>query len=160
MEPSENAALVTLSDRRFQSFAEAAGVALDALTQALQGTIVLGQFDPDGETCRVTDLAGEPIHGLDRGATLRLSSPAENWLDAQLLRAVGIESSLTVPLEMSDGNVVGLLCGLAAPAGAYSPEQRVLLAVAARLLEHEWEGVRMRAEMRQPRDRMLSLIHI
>lgn len=154
MEPSEHAALVALSNRRFQNFAEAAEAALGALAQALPGTIVLGQFDRDGETCRVTDLAGEPVQGLERGAVLRLSGPAAGWLDAELLRAVGIESSLMVPLELSDGNVVGLLCALTPRPDGYNSDQQLLLAVAARLLEHEWEGVRTRAEVRQLRDRL------
>lgn len=154
MEPSQHAALAALSSRRFQSFAEAAEAALDGLAKAIAGTVVLGQFDPDGETCRLTDLAGEPISGLDRGSALRLSSPGEDWLDTELLRTAGIESSLTVALEMSDGNVVGLLCALAAPAGAYGRDELLLLGVAARMLEYEWEGVRTRAEVRQLRDRV------
>jgi GGDEF domain-containing protein len=154
MEPTERAALVALAGRRFHSFAEAAETTLTALAKALPGTLVLGQFDPEGEVCRVTDLSGEPRSGLERGATLRLAATGEDWLDRDLLRSAGIESSFTAPLEMGDGNVVGLLCALAAPPDAYGPGQLSLLAVGARILSQEWEDVRMRAEIRQLRDRL------
>jgi GGDEF domain-containing protein len=152
MEATESAALVALVSRRFQSFAEAVEAALGGLSNALPGTLGLGQFDPDGETCKVTDLAGDPIPGLERGTALRLAGPESDWLDRDLLRTVGIESSLVAPLELSDGNVVGLLFGLAAPRGAYGPDHGVLLGVAARVLATQWESVRTRSELRRLRE--------
>lgn len=154
MERVENAALIALAGHRCPSFAEAAEGALRALEDTVAGTIALARFDSDAETCRVTDVAGRPIEGLERGITLQLPHPGEGWLDPELLRGAGIASSLCVPLEISDGNVVGLLCAFAAPAGAYGDDELALLTVAARLLGHEWESVRRRAENQQLRDRL------
>jgi GGDEF domain-containing protein len=152
MEPTENAALVALVSRRFQSFAEAAEAAVAGVAKSLPGTLGLGQFDSDGETCRVADLAGAPIPGLQRGAILRLAGADDDWLDRDLLRSVGIESSLVAPLEISEGKVVGLLFALATRAHAYGPDHMVLLGVAARILATEWEGVQTRAALRRLRD--------
>jgi GGDEF domain-containing protein len=154
MEPTERTALVALASRRFRSFAEAAETTLGALVDALPGTLVLGQFDAQGEACRVTDLVGDPISGLERGATLRVAATAEEWLDCDLLRSAGIESSFTEPLEMGDGKIVGLLCALATPPNAFGPGHLTLLAVGARILSHAWEDVRMRVEVRQLRGRL------
>ncbi|HYU60568.1 MAG TPA: GGDEF domain-containing protein [Solirubrobacterales bacterium] len=153
MESSESAALVALADHRFQSFAEAAETALAGLREALPGTIVLAQFDPESEVCRVTDLSGAPIPGLERGATLRISTP-DGWIDHALLRSVGLESALVVPIELSDGNVVGLLCALDSHPSAYGDDQRLVMTLAARMLGYEWEGVRARAEVHHLRDQL------
>lgn len=153
MDATQNTALAALAARRFGSFAEAAEAALGGLAEAVPGTIVLGRFDPDGEACRVTDLRGAPIAGLSRGVALRLVGPDE-WIDPELLRGVGIESSLTVPLELSDGNVVGLLCALDRPAGAYRTDHLLLLMLAARILGYEWEEVRTQAELRGLREQV------
>ena len=151
MDATHNAALAALGERRFASFAEAADAALVGLSDAVPGTVVLARFDPDGETCRVTDLRGAPIQGLERGVTLRVSTPGV-WLDQQLLNAAGIRSSLVAPLELHDGNVVGLVCAFDAATGAYADDHRVLVSVAARILAYEWEAVRAQAELRHLRE--------
>jgi GGDEF domain-containing protein len=168
MEPI--AALIPLVGRRFQSFAEAAEVSLDGLARVLPGTVILGQFDSHEEVCRVTDLAGMDIDGLERGVRLPLAGSVErdgdrlvsgpnpergvDWLDGEFLRSLSVESWLTLPLEVSDGNIVGLLCALAPGAGAYRVDHVALLGVAARMLSYEWERVQTRAELRSLRQRI------
>ena len=151
MEATHTAALAALSARRFASFAEAADAALAGLSAAVPGTVVLARFDPDGETCRVTDLRGAPIQGLERGVSLRVSSPGV-WLDPELLTAAGIRSSLVSPLELHDGNVVGLVCAFDQNTCAYLEDHRVLVNVASRILAYEWQAVRAQAELRHLRE--------
>ena len=91
MDAPHNAALAGLSERRFASYAEAAEAALAGLADSVRGTVVLARFDPDGEACRVTDLRGAPVQGLERGVTLRVGAPGV-WLDQELLASAGIRS--------------------------------------------------------------------
>lgn len=151
MDATHKAALAALGERRFASFAEAADTALDGLAGAVPGTLVLGRFDPDGEICRVTDLRGAPIQGLERGVSLRVSTPGV-WIDPELLAGAGIKSSIVSPLELHDGNVVGLICAFEAGGGAYMDDHRVLLELASRILAYEWEAVRAQAELRSLRE--------
>ena len=151
MDATHNAALAALGERRFASFAEAADAALAGLSDAVPGTLVLARFDPDGEVCRVTDLRGAPIQGLERGVTLRVATPGV-WIDQELLTSAGIRSSLVAPLELHDGNVVGLVCAFAPDAGAFMEGHRVLVTLASRVLAYEWEAVRAQAELRHLRD--------
>jgi GGDEF domain-containing protein len=155
---------------RFQSFAEAAEVSLNGLARAVPGAVILGQFDSHEEVCRVTDHAGIGIDGLARGVRLPLagsvkrdgnrlvsglgSEPGGDWLDGEFLRSLSVESWLTLPLEVSDGNVVGLLCAFAPEAGVYQVDHVALLGVAARMLSYEWERVQTRAELRSLRNRV------
>lgn len=164
MEPTAAAALVPLVSRRFHSFAEAAESALDDLARAMPGTVMLGQLVPDEGVCRVTDLRGAGPPGLARGTRLPLADSVEDdrpsgdqpelWLDGQFLASFGIGSWLTLPLEMSDGHVVGLVCAFSPEEGAYRIEHGVLLAVAARVLSYEWESVISRADLRYLRERL------
>jgi GGDEF domain-containing protein len=151
MDATHNAALAALGERRFAGFAEAADAALAGLADAVPGTVVLARFDPDGETCRVTDLRGAPIQGLEQGVTLRVSTPGIR-LDKELLNAAGIRSSLVAPLELHDGSVVGLVCAFDPTPGAYMEDHRVLVTVAGRILAYEWEVVRAQAELRHLRE--------
>jgi GGDEF domain-containing protein len=164
--------LVPLINRRFQSFAEATDAALGVLAGALPGTIVVGQIEPEGNSCRVLDARGDGGPGVDRGAMLPLAVPAGNGngngtgahsralrdgtndqLDPEFLRSLGFAGSLSLPVELSDGNVVGVLCAVAPDDGLYRHEHVIILGLAARLLSYEWERVRSRAELRQLRQR-------
>jgi GGDEF domain-containing protein len=151
MEATHKVALAALGARRFASFAEAADMAVAGLSDAVPGTLVLARFDPEGEGCRVTDLRGAPIAGLERGVTLRISTPGV-WIDPALLTTAGVRSSIVAPLELHDGNVVGLLCAFDTDGGAYLDEHRVLVELAARILAYEWEAVRAQAELRHLRE--------
>lgn len=171
MKTTATAALVPLVSRRFHSFAEAAEVSLGDLTRSLPGTVVLGQLDADERSFRLTDVRGEEINGIRRNASLPLaesldgagarpdSQQPEQWLDPQALLSLGIESWLTLPLELSNGSVVGLICGFSEEPDAYLMEHGVLLAVAARLLGYEWEEVLSRAELRKLRQQVLDGAH-
>lgn len=167
MDPTATAALVPLVSRRFHSFADAAEKTLTDLTRAVPGTIVFGQVDSNAGTCRVTDVHGEPHASIDRHSVLPLAESVngsgrpdanepEQWLDGQYLLSLGLESWLCLPLEMSDGNVVGLVCAMSPETDAFKLEHGVLLAVASRLLSYEWEEVRSRAELRQLRQQVVE----
>ena len=151
MDAPHNAALAGLSERRFASSAEAAEAALAGLADSVRGTVVLARFDPDGEACRVTDLRGAPVQGLERGVTLRVGAPGV-WLDQELLASAGIRSSVVSPLELHDGNVVGLVCAFDTEPASYSEDDRVLVNLASRILAYEWGAVRAKAELRHLRE--------
>jgi len=158
--------LTRLSNGRFQSFSEAAEATLDALEEGVPGTIVLGRLEAEEELFRVIDLRGPAVDDLTRGSTLPLlklgrsengsaapgGSPdvvADGGLDGEFLRSLSIESWLAMPLEMSEGNLVGALCAVADRRGAYEPGHAALLGIAARLLSYEWEGVRNRTDLQR-----------
>jgi PleD family two-component response regulator len=151
MESNETRTLARFSQRRFRSFSEAADEVLEALAEALPGVVALGQLDPDERVHRVIEARGEGVGGLGGGATLPL---AGNDIDADFLRSLGAQDWLSMPLEMSDGRIVGVLCAVDAGAGAYRPEHAAQLGVAARLLSHEWESVELRSELRRLRGRV------
>ena len=151
MDATHAAALAALGERRFASFADAAETTLGGLSAAVPGTLTLARLDPDGETCRITDVHGDRVPGLDRGATLRVSTPGV-WLDGEFLASAGIASSLVSALELHDGNIAGLVCALDRRREAYAESHRLLVRVAARILAYEWGAVRAQAELRQLRD--------
>jgi GGDEF domain-containing protein len=145
---TDTSALTRLARGRFQNFSEAAEAVLGALADVIPGTVLLGRLEPDEQVCRVMDIRGAGVEGLRRGAIL----PA--GLDGELLGSLGARTSLALPLETSDGIVVGVLCALDSSAGAYRPEHASLLGIAAVLLSHEWESVQRRAELRRLRTRL------
>lgn len=172
MASSDTSTLTRLARRRFQNFSEAAEVVLSALADVIPGTVLLGRLEPDERVCRVMDIRGAGVGGLQRGAVLPVaaatsvrgvsdpacrtatSTPVDAGLDVEFLGSLGARTSLTLPLETSDGIIVGVLCALDSSAGAYRSEHAALLGIAAVLLGHEWESVQRRAELRRLRARL------
>lgn len=163
--------LFPLVSRRFRSFAEATDAALDILAAQVPGEIVLGQIEAGEGGLRVLDVRGASIVGIERGNMLPLAKVAQaeglgpnsnvlegtdgiDDLDAAHLRAMGLGEWIALPLEMSDGAVVGIVAAVSRRQGDYGAEHLVLLGLVARLLAYEWERVRTRNELRELRQRV------
>jgi len=163
--------LFPLISRRFQSFGEAADAALDVLAEQVPGEIVIGQVETDADTLRVLDLRGAEIVGIERGTLLPLAKRASSRglgpdstvlegangiddLDARHLQSLGLGEWIALPLEMSDGAVVGIVAAMSRRQGDYKAEHVVLLGLAARMLAYEWERVHTRAKMRELKQRI------
>ncbi len=169
MESRQTETLLRLGQPRFRNFSDAADSALRALSEAIPGAIVLGQLEPDEHGCKVTDVRGTGPGGVGKGAVLTLASsansdpppadpnqgrsPSGELLDRSSLEQLGARASLVIPLEMSNGRIVGVLAALNSNADVYGTEHAAMLSVAARLLGHEWESVEQRAELRRLRRR-------
>lgn len=151
MEPSETSTLLRLSRRRFRNFSEAASEVLEALAEVLPGVVALGRLDQDERVHHVMEVRGDGVGGLERGATMPL---AGDGLDGDFLRSLGAQAWVSIPLEMSDGSIAGVLCAVDAAADVYRIEHEAQLGVAARLLGHEWESVELRSELRRLRSRV------
>ena len=156
-------ALVRLANRRFQSFSDATDTVLGALADAVPGSIVLGQIDDEGR-CRVIDLRGARVSGLERGTPLPLVSdvstngdgphaepPPDGQPDPGFLGSLGLPASVASPLELSGGRIAGTLFAVNGEQGSYRSAHAALLSVGARLLSYEWESVQSRAELRRLR---------
>lgn len=169
MESRQIETLLRLGDPGFRSFSEAADAGLHALSAAVPGVIVLGEIEPTGAGCRVIDVHGDGLNGVERGSVLPLASsvpgtrsrdesergrsPGGEILDLDHLRALGAQGFIEVPLELSEGRIAGVLAALDPSADAYGIEHTALLGVTARLLSREWENVELRAELRRLRRR-------
>jgi GGDEF domain-containing protein len=174
MEPPALTSLLPLASRRFQSFAEAAETCLAMLGGVLSGAVVIGQIERDERLMRVLDARGAEGLGIERGTTLPVSGAAAaaeadagqlaayrgDDLDRQLLGSLGIVERATLPIELSDGSVVGLVCALSQRPGAYQSDHLILLGLASRLLSYEWERVSAGAELRQLRQKLNEGAHI
>ncbi len=168
MESTEAKTLIRICQPRFRSFSEAAESVLDALADVVPGVLLLSQMVPDEQACRVIGIQGAGVDGVYRGATLPLGSPpngdegargapdpaTNSEIDREFLHSLGVEACFDVPLEMSDGRIVGTLSALDSRPGAYRCEHVAMLGIAARLLSYEWESVERRAELRRLRGRL------
>jgi GGDEF domain-containing protein len=163
--------LFPLISRRFQSFAEAADAALDLLAAQVPGEIVIGQIEPGDDKLRVLDVRGAETVGIERGAMLPLAKMEStngrgpdatvlegangiDDLDAHHLQSLGLGEWIALPLEMSDGAVVGIAAALSRRQGDYKAEHVVLLGLAARMLAYEWERVHTRKQLRELKQRI------
>ncbi len=169
MESKQIETLLRLSHPRFRNFSDAADSVLGALSEAIPGVIVLGRLEPDEQGCRVIDARGSGPDGVGKDAVLPLASAANGdrapakgghgrssggeLLDIDALQLLGARAVLEIPLEMSNGRIVGVLAALDSNADVYGAEHTTMLGVAARLLGHEWESVEQRAELRRLRRR-------
>ncbi|MFN8159461.1 MAG: hypothetical protein U0R52_00235 [Solirubrobacterales bacterium] len=143
MEPTETRALEGLARRHFSSFAEAAEAVLDALGEAVPGTVVLAEADPAGNMA-VTEIRGPALPALGPGSLL---PTREGEYGRQPLGRSAIASDIV----LSSGGVVGVLLAVDPRDGAYGDQHRALIGVGARLLGSDWENVRMRSELRRLR---------
>jgi len=150
MQPEDTRNLDRISRRRFRDFSEAVDGSLDALTEALPGVVALTRLDPEERVHRVIEARGEGVGGLSNGAVIPQAGSAE---DAEFLRLLGARDCLVMPLEMSDGRIVGLLCAADGRADVYREGHAAQLSVAARVLAYEWESVELRSELRRLRSR-------
>jgi GGDEF domain-containing protein len=165
MESIETKTLIRLGHPRFRNFSDAVEPMLSAIADAIPGLIVLGRLEPDEQGCRVIEVQGAGVDGIKKGNFLPLDTHTDNggprpddedpWsslkLDSDYLELLGARAKLEIPLEVSDGRIVGILCAFDSRADVYGSTQGAMLGVAARLLGHEWESVEHRAELRRLR---------
>ena len=140
--------LYPLVSRRFRSFAEASEAALDAVAAIVPGTVVLGQAEDDGETWRVIDVRGAARPGIGRGTLAPRA--ANDEFEPGFLDSRGVGGSIALPLELSNGRIVGVLAALA-DEDDFEPDHLLVVGLAARMLGYEWERVETRVEVRELR---------
>ena len=121
---------------------------MSAVSGVVPGAVFLARLDPGETRHRVIEVGGDPVEGLRQGA--HLPALAEG-IDPDGLRLLGFTEWIETPLVVSNGHVVGGLCAAGVGAGAFAPEHEAQLAVAARLLAHEFESVEMRSRLRRLR---------
>jgi GGDEF domain-containing protein len=145
-------ALARLTERRFQSFSEAADAVLDLLEGALPAdSILIGQLDWGEGLFRILDARGR-TQGVQTGAALPLVADGQaggGLLDPTALAALGVRSYLAIPFETHDGGGAITLCALGTDANRFTSEHVDVLTIAGRMLTYEWETVRWRAELRR-----------
>lgn len=166
MDSVEAQTLIRLGQPRFRSFSDAVEPVLSAIADAVPGVIVLGQLEPYEQGCRVIELRGTGLDGIAKGTVLPLRAAANGTgppsgeaqsqtpsaeLDQEYLKSLGASGCLGMPLELSDGRIVGILAALDSGIEVHDSAHVALLGIAARLLSHEWESVEQRAELRRLR---------
>ncbi|HEX5763166.1 MAG TPA: diguanylate cyclase [Solirubrobacterales bacterium] len=163
MESAETKALIRICQPRFRNFSEAVEPVLGALVEVVPGTLLLGQMDSDQQACRIIGIQGDGVEGVYKGAMLPVGSPpnggdatgspSNSEIDQGFLDSLGVGACLSIPLEVSDGRIVGTLSALDSQPGLYGCQHAAMLGIAARMLSYEWESVERRAELRRLRGR-------
>jgi GGDEF domain-containing protein len=98
---------------------------------------------------------GEAENGrAENGSAAHRNAARAPELDRAVLVNLGFAETIAVPLELSDGNVAGLLVALSPDHDSFGTDDVILIGVAARYLGYEWERVRSRAELRELRGRL------
>jgi GGDEF domain-containing protein len=164
MEPAETRTLVDLCRPHHSSFSEAVEAALDTLDRVVPGALLLGRVDQSHDSCRVIGSRGTEVEALRNGAELPLAPGSAGAgagdgapgvaIDPQALASLDMQAYATLPLELSNGRIVGVLAALDSGAADVRADHIAMLAVGARLLSHEWESVERRAEVRRLRNRL------
>ena len=168
MESPALASLLPLVSRRFQSFAEAADASLAMLGASLPGAVLIGQIDRDERLLRVLDARGSEGLQIERGLTVQLTASAADQpssirqlaayrgddLDPAFLSSHGVAELATLPIELSDGAIAGLVCALSPHPATYQADHMMLLGLSARMLSYEWDRVSAGAELRQLRQQL------
>lgn len=161
MESIEAKTLIRLGHPRFRNFSDAVEPVLSAIADVIPGVIVLGRLEPNEQGCRVIEVRGAGVNGIGKGTVLPLKARANGTgphpsnqdplptaeLDCEYLQSLGAGASLGMPLEVSDGRIVGILSALDSGVDVYGCDHEAMLGIAARLLSHEWESVERRAEL-------------
>jgi GGDEF domain-containing protein len=154
MAASAISALARLTERRFQSFSEAADAVLDLLEGELPAdTILVGQLDWGEHLFRILDSRGKTT-GVEAGSTLPLAAHEEDaetngLLHPDALHALAVRSYVAIPFETSNGAGAITLCALGTDPHLFTSTHVDVLGVAGRMLTYEWETVRWRAELRR-----------
>ncbi len=147
-------ALARLTERRFQSFSEAADAVLDLLEHELPAdTILIGQLDWGEGLLRILDARGR-TQGVQPGSALPLTGHEHGdhgggLIDPTALTAIDVRSYLAIPFETHDGGGAITLCALGTDVDRFTTTDLDVLSIAGRMLTYEWETVRWRAELRR-----------
>ena len=126
MESIETQTLIRLGQPRFRNFSDAVEPILSAIADAVPGLIVLGRLEPDEPGCRVIEVQGTGLSGIAKGTFLPLgaaNSAAPQHCDQDPLPQLKLDSEYLescslcgriweMPLEVSDGRIVGILAAL------------------------------------------------
>ena len=174
LEAESVGAVAELSARSFADFPEATRAVLAMLEQQLRGSAVfVGYFDEASDRFWILDSVGDESFGLEAGLRVPFqdsfcthmvagrshqlsNNVAEDPTYAAITARAGsdIGSYVGVPLEVSDGHLVGSLCAISHNQDAYSESDRQLLLVISRLLAYELERKQAARDLRVLTDQL------